>query len=330
MIKRLLGVGILSAGLLNGLSGQTGESGVRSLNAPTTNPLAAQGIQLRFAALSTAVSPQSGYLLLEDIQPLNAPYNTWAITSFSTVTNAGLEQGESGVLALEKALVRDPATSNAVGVIPITNPLSAGGSTPLDNGFSPPADANSTFLHGRLLTGFGAAQTQNLAYFVNAGTDLSIQDSLEVNDGGVPTSINSLQLYSTGNGTQLSGVSGTDQNPILAYQFQNQDQNNNGVVDPIDPGKLWWETSEAIESFWRYTDGAVNLETSIGLIFEKEWPWVYAYNVQGRKWVWIYDDLENPDPSRFWAWNEDGYWIFFDTTNGRYYYRWDIKAWFSF
>ena len=327
---RLLALGFLLTSLAP-LAGQTGEAGIRSFNTPSSNPLADTGIGIRYSSFSTASSPEAGYLLLEDIQPLASPYNNWSIASFSTFTASGADQNESGVITLNQPLNREVNYSNPVGVVPVNNPLSSSSSIALDADFSPPADANASFLHGRILAEFGATETQNLAYFVDeVGVSLALQSNLVVNDGGNQTPIAELNLFSTGNGTQLSGVSGTDQNPVLAFQFQTQDANQNGVADPIDPGKLWWETSPALEDFWRYTDGAVNLDTSIGVVYDREWPWVYAYNVQGRKWIWIYDDLENPNPAQFWAWNEDGYWIFFDTTNGRFYYRWDLKRWFSF
>lgn len=327
---RLLALGLIIISFAP-LHGQIGESSVRSLKTPALNPLSGLGIDLRFSTTTTANAPEGGFILLEDIQPLAAPYDNWSISSFSTYTVRGSDQGESGIITLEQNLSREENFSNPVGVVPIPAPLSSVSSTPLDADFTPPADADASFLHGRLIADFGATEVQNLAYFVDAvGVSLILDSDLVVNDGGNQIPIDGLKLFSTGNGAQLSGVSGTNQNPTLAFQFQNVDANQNGIADPIDPTKLWWETSPPLEDFWRYTDGAVNLDTSIGLIYDREWPWVYTYNVQGRKWIWVYDDLENPNPAQFWAWNEDGYWIFFDTTNGRFYYRWDLKAWFPF
>lgn len=329
MWKSLLWIGFITGGLPF-IWGQSGVSGVRSLNTPAQEPLQAAGITLRFAAFETAASPQSGYLLLENLQPMGEPFDSWSLSSFTTFTASGSDMGESGVLTLDRSLQSNPSRSNIVGVLPLTDPLSVGSSTPLDAAFAPPSDAETDFLHGRLLASFGTGSEQNIGYQVHSGGSLALASPLSVASGGSTLQVPDLNLYSTGNGTSLSGVSGSSQNPVLAFRFLNVDQNNNGLADPVDPDKIWWETARVLEGDWRITDEAENLESGFGVIFDPEWPWIYAYQFQGGKWLWIYDGLENPDPSSFWAFNEDGYWAFIDTNNGNYYYHWDLKQWFSF
>ena len=300
---------------------------VQSLQTSTEIPLASEGVEMRFTNLSPATASGSGYVLLEGLRPLGGDFESWSITSYTTYNDDGTSTGETGIAVLDIVPAEsepDTAYSDIVGIMPVSKPITDMVATPLDADWSPPVDGTAEFRQGRLLMGFGGAEPANIGYQVDPGSSLTVDDFDLVTSEGT-FQVNGLELKSTQNGLGLSGVYTTGSEPIYGFNFSAEDENTNGSADPIDPDKIWFEAAPLLQQRWRLTDLASNSSLGLGLILEDSWPWVYSYRLDGGKWIWIYDAED--DPTEFWAYNSDGFWMYMSLESGRFYYHWTNKEW---
>ncbi len=137
--------------------------------------------------------------------------------------------------------------------------------------------------------------------------------------------------FFTVNNSQLVGVTGSGTSdpdidpPFYKLTLGNlNDSDLDGIPDLLDYNKTFWETGTILTNDWRDTNTASIANRGIGYVWERNWPWVYAFNMFGGSWMYIYNsDVAEPDG--FWAYcNAQEIWLYFYLKLGRWY--WDHTA----